>query len=382
MKMIVVFLLFLSSFPVFSAESFSDIYKNAVLMEQKGDINSAVVIYNKALLLSPNNSVKERIELKIARISRNIDDKIGLYEAFLQNNTKSRLFYLANYELGTLYYLKNDIKKTIEVFSNLSSISYGTPYYVKSKLFISAVHINNGDPSFALSILYQLLETIEDYEETSECYFLIGRAFSNLGKKDDSVEYYKVSAGVFPDSYRARCSLLELVRLYVGCGDEGSANIYRDILFSKYPGSYESTEAIKITGKNGLKNMSAAEDDLFAIKFDEVDKTSLIERIRKELKDSLDIKYAIAGDKYFVKPGIYIQLGYYTDEENSMKSKAEFLERGIGELVMYRGIGNDGYYYKLLSGPFDTRDSANQKVIEYKDKSVESFVMEISRNYE
>lgn len=365
---------------VFSS-SFSEEYRKALISERDGLVNDAVSHYNRAVLSAPNRLMKEQIQLKIARLTDNYDVKVNLYNKFLNDNPETRYKFLVMYELGALYYLRNDFVKAIETFNLLASQAHGTPYFIKSNLFIASIFLESNNPESAIAVIYKVLENVEDYEETAECYYLAGKAFHARGKVREAIEYFLICAGNFSDSYMGRGALLELVRLFTSTNDHVSASVYAGILALKFPGSFEHSEALKVVKNINEKDAASASEGLISFTLDEDRKTSILEAIRSEIAETVGINDVLEGDKYFVKPGLYIQLGHFSTEENAKRS-FDSLSGRVSNIAIYRGMGNGSYFYKVVAGSFANRAEANQAVIRLKDMNIDSFIIEIAGSYE
>lgn len=378
-------LLFLDScfFPLLYAENFSDCYKNAVLKEKSHQINEAILLYHKAAKLSPAQSATERIKLKIARITPDFEQKINLYNDFITIYPKSKLLYLVYYEKAFLYYLKEKYEEALKTYQALMDISFGTPYFTKAALLVSGIYLDQNKPDFVIENIYRILEDVADYEETAECYYFLGKAFLLKEKPQDAKDFFLICAGTFHTAYRARASLLELLKIAVKENNLKEGKKYFSLLAEKFPESLEYNEAQQLTKwEKNSKEKQNSESGLINLPFGEEKKTSILLKIQEELKNSNEIQNSFSGEKYFVAPGLYLQLGSYSEEANAQKYKEKLQEREIEPLLISRQMGSSGYLYKVIAGPFLNKIEANQKLIDLKDKGIDAFFMEISPVYE
>ncbi|HQJ05289.1 MAG TPA: hypothetical protein PLI57_02790 [Spirochaetota bacterium] len=88
---------------LFSQTKELDIYKKALSFDQIKNYKSAVKYYKEYLKISKDNSQKEKVQLRIARITSNFDASVAEYRTFLSEYPKSRFRFLARYELASLY---------------------------------------------------------------------------------------------------------------------------------------------------------------------------------------------------------------------------------------------------------------------------------------
>ena len=84
------------------------------------------------------------------------------------------------------------------------------------------------------------------------------------------------------------------------------------------------------------------------------------------------------------KNGFYVQLAYLSSQDSAKKIVDEYNKMGITGVYYAKTRSNKSsdIFYRVVIGPFDSEEYANEKVIELKDKNIESIVMELDKYYE
>ncbi len=382
-KLAVLFYIFVTM-QIFS-HSFSEYYKNGVVKEKAGRIAEAIAEYRQAIVESPSSTMSHRIALKIARISPTLDSKLKEYDNFIANYPKSKLILLAYYEKGTLLHLARQYTNALITYNRLMEISYGTPYFIRAALFSANIYLQERQFDMAISSAFLILESTESEDDLSEAYFLLGQANEAKGKFDDAMEFYTISVGAFPQALIAPRALLQLLRRAVSLNESDSIGKFATLFEKNYSGTFEYIEAKRLLGDRNPSASNATFSDLFLWTDDKknpVNKSEYLKEIVEQIRASLEISDVFAGDAYFVKPGVYLQLASYSSEENAKSQIATFKAKGVVNLLVYRQVTTSGYLYKIISGSYQDRKEANVALIDLKDKGIHAFPIEISPNYE
>jgi len=375
---------------LFSQTKELDIYKKALSFDQIKNYKSAVKYYKEYLKISKDNSQKEKVQLRIARITSNFDASVVEYRTFLSEYPKSRFRFLARYELASLYKFKGKFREALTEFYEISQRSKGTPYWQKALLAASEIDYELLNFKSAIKNLYEILEEIEDYEDLARAYFLLGAVMSKQGLPDDAEQFYLITAGTFPLSCKAPAALLELLKIYLAQNKLNYAKKVQIMIGELYPDSPQNHEAQKYSKE--LKDVKELDEfiELHLINLEENNdfKKKSLARLRADIKLSNEefIKKVekTEGDKKETKRGYYLQIGYFSSEENS-KNYVESFNKKWGEKAFYSetvssktGLTN----YRILIGPFSDRSKANDKLIELKEKNIEAITLELGGSYD
>ncbi|MBP7552044.1 MAG: SPOR domain-containing protein [Spirochaetes bacterium] len=391
MKKKILLITFLFSFMfLFSQTKELDIYKKALSFDQIKNYKSAVKYYKEYLNISKDNAQKEKIQLRIARITSDFDASVVEYNTFLSEYPKSRFRFLARYELASLYKFKGKFKEALAEFYEISQRSKGTPYWQKALLVASEIEYELLNFKDAIKNLYEVLEEIEDYEDLARAYFLLGAVMLKQGLTDDAEQFYLITAGTFPLSCKAPAALLELLKIYLAQNKPDYSKKIQTMIGELYPDSPQNHEAQKYSRE--LKDVKELDEfiELNLINLEENNdyKKKSLARLRADIKLSneefIEKKEETAGDKKELKSGYYLQIGYFSSEENS-KTYVDNFNKKWGEKAFYSetvssktGLTN----FRILIGPFDDKTKANDKLIELKDKNVEAITLELGGSYD
>ncbi|HQJ05288.1 MAG TPA: SPOR domain-containing protein [Spirochaetota bacterium] len=242
----------------------------------------------------------------------------------------------------------------------------------------------------AIKNLYEILEEIEDYEDLARAYFLLGAVMSKQGLPDDAEQFYLITAGTFPLSCKAPAALLELLKIYLAQNKLDYAKKVQIMIGELYPDSPQNHEAQKRSKE--LKDVKELDEfiELHLINLEENNdfKKKSLARLRADIKLSneefIEKVEKTEGDKKETKRGYYLQIGYFSSEENS-KNYVESFNKKWGEKAFYSetvssktGLTN----YRILIGPFSDRSKANDKLIELKEKNIEAITLELGGSYD
>ncbi|MCG8571312.1 MAG: SPOR domain-containing protein [Spirochaetes bacterium] len=374
--------LFSVTIQVFSTSQM-DFYKKAMQFENQGKLTEAIRNYKVFLKNSRQTVIKEKVQLKIARLTTDINQKDKEYQLFFDQYSQSPYIYIAYFELAQVYLLTNQIITAKKYFKKLTAISTGTPYWQKSLIEIAKIEILLKNYGEAIKIFYQLLENIEDYEDVGEIYYHLGITMLNQKLMDDAEEYFLITAGSFSLSARAPTALLQLIILYMDTERYGEAKEGTKILGELYPDSIEYLDAKKRVKKIAptVKNESIA---LINLNENQSLKEKIINKIAADLKESTHLN-EVANT---AKPGLngyYLQLGYYSSPENAQLQIEQLREqKKIDDVFWAKTVSsyNKKTFYRIVAGPFSNRDQAMKRMIELKEKQIESIILELIKIYE
>jgi len=362
------------------------LYKKGLEAEERGDYKNAILFYKEYLKVKKDDFQNDRIQLKIARLTENLDDSIKEYNIFFENYPKSRFRFLARYELGYLYKINAKYTDAENQFNVLIEKAKGTPYWQKALLEISELQYERFDFKNATKNLYLLLENIDDYEDVGRAYFLLGIIMVKQGLIEDGEQFFLICAGSFPQCSKAASSLLELAKLYINTNRVEYALKLKEIISQLYPDSPENYEIQKLTKNLRIDEKSIENIDIPLIDLEDEPKIKdkTMARLKEDLSLSVEEIYKNQDFKSEREYGIYLQLGYYSDLNNVK----EFIEKkrslGISDLKYMETISpkSKNKFYRIVIGPFKTKEAANKRLIELKEKNIESIILEIKKDYE
>ena len=78
-------------------------------------------------------------------------------------------------------------------------------------------------------------------------------------------------------------------------------------------------------------------------------------------------------------------MGFYADINNSKEVIRVFNSKGVNDAFIAKtksSENTDKVSYRIVIGPFDTKEKANKRLVELKEKNIESIVLELYKNYD
>ena len=379
-------MLFFFTLNLYPSSKELSLYKKAILAEEQGDYKNAILFYKEYLKIKKDDFQNDKIQLKIARLTENLDEAIKEYNIFFTNYPKSRFRFLARYELGFLYKLNARYSDAENEFIFLVEKAKGTPYWQKAILEIAELQYERFDFKNAVKNLYILLENIDDYEDVGRAYFLLGAIMVKQGLLEDGEQFFLICAGSFPQCSKAPSSLLELAKLYIKINKPEYSIKLKEMIGQLYPDSPENYQIQKVIKnlKIDLKSIDNINVPLIDLEDEPKLKDKTMARLREDLSLSLEDLYNIKKEISMNNYGIYLQLGYYSDLNNVKDFIESQKKKGIEGLNYMETISSKSgnKFYRVVLGPFKERESANKKLIELKEKNIESMIIEIKKDYE
>lgn len=366
--------LFLTQF-LFSEES---LLKNALDFEKKGEYVDAIKCLKSYSGVIKNVDDKEKIQLKIARLTEDYELSVKEYEKFLIDYPKSRFRFFARFELAGIYFSNNNLIKSKEQYYKLAELSRGTPYWQNSLIEAGKIEIIHENYKKALNNIYNLMNEIDDYEEIGVSYFLLGLIASKQKSYLDAEEFFLIGAGSFPQSSKAAASLLELLKIYLETDKISKALKTGKMINEFYTDSPENYESYRVL-KGIDSSLYKKEEDIELINLNENPeiKKRTIRRLREDLKLSKNLQDNVV----IVDSGkkIFVQLGFYSQKDNAVDRVKVCSDKGVKDVLLRDGKSDKSgkMFYRVLIGPFKSREAANEKLIELKEKDIESIVLEL-----
>lgn len=386
MKNIFIFIFLFSFYILYSQTKEFLLYKKALEYERIGDYKNAIKFYKEYLNIKIDSFQNDKIQLKIARLTQNFNDSIKEYNLFFEKYKKSRFRFLARYELGYLYKLNAKYIEAEKEFNELVEKAKGTPYWQKALLEIAELQYERFDFKNAIKNIYILLDNIDDYEDIGRAYFLLGLIMIKQGLLEDGEQFLLICAGSFSLCSKAPSSLLELAKLYINLNKIEYTLKLEKMIAELYPDSPENYEIKKIVKE--LKNDNIYLEDvnipLIDLEDDKEIKDKTMARLREDLNLSLQDIYKIEENISVNKYGIYLQLGYYSDLKNVRNFIEKERGKGLQDLKYIEAVSpkSGNLFYRVVIGPFESREIANKRLIELKEKNIEAILLEIKKDYE
>lgn len=374
---------------IYADKKCSDLYNKALSLDKKGSYEQAIKTYRQYIELarqSEQNFQEDKIRLRIARITSDFKQAAIEYRGFIDSFPKSRYRFLARYELASLYKLKGQYPEALKEYYELSYKTKGTPYWQKSLLEATEVEIELYNFHQAMLNLYKLLEEIDDYEDVGRTYFLLGIANAKQKSYDDAEEFFLICAGSFPMCSSAAASLLELINIHILNGNISYAKKIQSMIEEMYPGSPQIYEAPRLL--EPYKDVQA-DDRFIEIELNMEDNEKIKQRTLARLREDIHL----SNDEFIdtntninhdnLKSGTYLQLGYYSDPKYANEYIEECTSKGIKGLFLSETTSSksDTKFYRILLGPFSKED-ANEKLMELRDKHIETITIELTISYE
>jgi len=382
-KLAVLFLIFLALNGLFSDDM--KLYKTALTLENEGKAQDAIKYYLEFVASSKDSGLNEKVFLKIARISESFDESVKYYKDFFNKYPASKYTSIARYELANLYKLKGNFKEALKEYSFIISNENEKIYYrQKANIFSAEIEIELEKFAFATERLYKLLDSVADYEDSGRIYYLLGVALLRQGMFKESEKFFLTSAGSFPLSSKSATSLYQLVLIYLKTGKEREALRIGKILTNLYPDSIEALSAAKSISKISDKNTDKIHGfELIDLNKDVDIKNNTNILIEKDFTESINNDIGAKNTEHY-NADYYIQLGYFSTEENARLTIEEYQKNGVKDIFTAKTKANEigKIFYRLVIGPFYERESANKKILELKEKNIEAIVLELAKIYE
>ena len=381
------FLIFSSQVFIKSEERKNDLFANAEKYEEEGKVLEAVKCYEEYNQLNNNLEKKEKISLKIARISSEFETKVKKYREFLNQYPDSKYKFLARYELADLYKLNGDYKESIREYIKLANLSKGTIYWQKANINIASLEYKLKQYDLAIEILNDLLTKINDYEDLGTIYFLLGKIMLEQSKYKEAENFFLICAGSYPQSSKGAVSLLELQYIYILLDKYSEAERISLMLNQLYPDSLENLNAQKkLESIKVNKDKKYLEIELINLDNNNEIENKSIDKIKKDLQNSLDIFKKIDELKISnIEKAYYIQMGYFSKLDNVKEVIRLFNSKGINDVFYAKTKVSENpnkISYRILIGPFNNKEEANKRLIELKDKNIESIILELYKYYD
>lgn len=364
-----------------------NLYRNAIQFEIEGKFSDAIKCLEEYNKIIKDKEEKEKIELKILRLYPQYEKKVEKYKEFLEKYTKSKYKFLVHYELANLYKIKGNYEKAMSENIKLANLSKGSVYWQKANLNIAIIEYELERYDLALEILNDLLIKIKDYEDLGTVYFILGKIkFKQLNYKD-AEKCFLTSAGSYPQSSKGAASLFELLNIYVLLIKYSEAERIALMLNQLYPDALENIEAKKILDKIKTNdNKKYLEIELININKDNMNYNNSMIVILDELKNSININNEdIEKQKIQTNKAYYIQMGFYTDINNSNEVIRLYNSKGVNDVFIAKTKSSENsgkISYRIVIGPFDSKEKANKRLVELKEKNIESIVLELYKYYD
>jgi len=387
MKNIFSFKLFLSAVLVIFSLNFifcedfeNKYYKIAQNYENQNNFKEAIKYYKKVISITKNKTLKINLQLKISRINPSYIESVKDYQDFINNNPNSQFNFLALYELATLHKINNNYKEALNIFNKLTSISKGSAYWQKSLLEVSNLELINNNFLQVKKYIYKLLEEIDDYEDLGNCYFLLGILAYRQKNINESIEYFLICAGSFPQSTKASAALFELCKIYLEEKNNLKAKKISKILDKLYRDSIENKLSKKLTQNIILTDADSIQIELINLNDNSEIKKKTMNRLIEDL--NLSLKSVDENKIVFDNAGFYVQLGFFSIHENALQIINMCKDRNINNAFIAKKTSNKKLFYRVIIGPFISSNEANLKLIELKEKNIEAVVVELDNNYD
>ncbi len=373
-KITFILMLYIAVIPSIFSNINNDL-KTAENFVNLGNVKAAIKTLQGVLKRYPDNIILDKVQLKIARLTSDHSLKVNEYRTFLNTYTKSRYRFLARYELGMFFILNDKLEEAQKEFNTLSQLSRGTPYWHKALINLAKIEVSKALYKNAISILYRIIESVDDYEDIGKTYFYLGYIFFEQELYDDAEHFFLICSGSFPQSSKSSASLLFLLNIYERQNRLPSFEKIYKILNQIYPGAPEIREAnILLKSVKSNPNQSAETKSVELINITNYKDIRLKSMAR--LKEDLDLSFIHLEGGALKQSTYYLQLGYFSAKENSIKFSTQITDK-IGTKPEIRVVDNNGkIFYRVMVGPYKNRSEANIKLIELKEKTVESMIIE------
>ena len=108
-------------------------------------------------------------------------------------------------------------------------------------------------------------------------------------------------------------------------------------------------------------------------------KNKTLKRLREDLRLSNEF-LDVVENKTIIQKKIFVQIGFFSQEENALERIKICKNKDINDAFIKKtkSSKNDNYFYRILVGPYNSKEKANDKLIELKEKNIESIIMELN----
>ena len=197
---------------------------------------------------------------------------------------------------------------------------------------------------------------------------------------DDAEEFFLICAGSFPQGSKAPGALLELLNIYLLQNKENLAVKISQMIGQLYTDSPEYNEAKKKISGITI-NGDLPEIELLNLNENQEIKTRAMSRLIEDMDLSIDIKKTDSIKN--INSGFYIQFGYYGNYDNALEMLKSCGDKNIKAFIAkVTSSTSKNIFYRVLSGPYDSGKTANEKLIDVKEKNMEAIVLELTKDYE
>ncbi len=358
----------------FLFSTINDDIRSAELLFKVNNYNGGITILKNLIRNNPTYIENDKIQLLIARNTRVLNESISEYNKFLTEYSNSRFQFIARYELAILLFQNSKYDESYSEFFRLSQLSRGTPYWQKSLLYLGIIELRNNRFINALSIYYRLLENLDDYDDFCKTYFYIGYLYFVQNQYDDAEHFFLISAGSFPSGSMAISSLFYLLKIYSIQNRKLSFNKIYSILTQSYPGSREAIDAIQIknTFNNALSTEQTAADLIILVDYKDIRNQAMARLI-----SDIDLSLFKFEDQIEQQARYFLQLGFYSDKNNAERFINQIRSSIEINPLIITVQNNNRTFYRVLIGPYQTREIANNNLIQLKEKNIESIILEM-----
>ncbi|GAB4251845.1 MAG: tetratricopeptide repeat protein [Vicingaceae bacterium] len=154
---------------------------------------AAVEYYDKALLAGKINTDYAAFQSAVANgVLGNYDEKINLLNTLLVSNAKDKKTHLyddALFEIGKAYLIKNQNKKALEYFNQLTTEFKNSPYVKEAYLKKGLIYFNAKEDDEALTAFKKVVEDYPNTSEAKEALEKIKRIYVEQGNIEKFEQY-------------------------------------------------------------------------------------------------------------------------------------------------------------------------------------------------
>lgn len=362
------------------------IYNEAIKYENEGVFDEAIKKYYSYIKTIKDKKEIEKIELKIARITPKYNEAVTRYNYFIDKYDFSDYKNLARYELATMHKLAGKYNEALKEYEKLLKQGKNSSYWQKSILNIAAMQYELGEYKKAIEQLHELLQKADDYEDVGNAYYYLGKTLLKQGLYEDAEQYFLICAGSYPQSSKGAAALLDLMNVYILTGKYGQAERIATMINQLYSDSPENKKANKLILKikDKKKDKKFPEVELINLTNDKEIKERSMKVLNEELKESLNINEILQNETNKEEVGFYLQLGYFSSYENVKITLKNYNSKNIKDIFIAKTIPSNksNTFYRLVIGPFKNKASANERLIDLKEKHIESILLELKKEYE
>ncbi len=236
---------YLKNFPNGELKNHS-LYSIGWIYYKQGNYGKAIQIFDS--LSKGGDEIANFSLYYLGEVKKASGDTVGsilTFKSFVERNKNySKLFALANYELGLIYFSQGKYDSAI-VYLEKIHIDDTTGIGVKAFELLAQSYIRQGNYSKGASILRMIRNEMKLSTESEAInIYTEGVALMQEGKFDEAIKVFEEFLSRFPNNSNVEWSLLYLGEMHYKLGDYRNARRYYAEVLNRFPRSRNAEQAL------------------------------------------------------------------------------------------------------------------------------------------